>query len=137
MFSFGFLTRLQLLNLPKHLTVTDAESHPESFIAERAWNDLKVFTDFGFRITGSHANEVYAFDYLIKQVSKIQTNAHPAQDIRFDLQKVSGSYFLGPRPNVYRNVQNFVVKLEGAGENSLPSNHSLMLNCHTDSAPGR
>lgn len=133
MFSFGFLTRLQLLNLPTHLTVNDTDDYPESFIAERAWRDLKVLTDFGVRTIGSHANEVLAFNYLKEEVLRIQQNAASNQKMYIDLQKASGSYFFGARPNVYTNVQNLIVKLEG----TVPTNHTLMLNCHTDSAPGR
>lgn len=51
---------------------------------------------------------------------------------------VSGAYWAGFKPhgmtNVYRNVQNVVVKL--AGQNEGKGNHSLMLNCHFDSVAG-
>lgn len=41
--------------------------------------------------------------------------------------------------NVYRNVQNFIVRLAGSeeAENSLRKTHALMLNCHFDSVAGR
>lgn len=37
---------------------------------------------------------------------------------------------------MYRNVQNFVVKLVGASEARGGGNHTLMLNCHFDSVAG-
>lgn len=38
--------------------------------------------------------------------------------------------------NVYRNVQNVVVKLFGQNEMGGQNNDTLMLNCHFDSVPG-
>lgn len=39
--------------------------------------------------------------------------------------------------NVYRNVQNVVVKLHGRDSNNKTgSNHAVMLNCHFDSVAG-
>lgn len=38
--------------------------------------------------------------------------------------------------NVYRDVQNVVVRLIGEAEQRNESNHTLMLNCHFDSVAG-
>lgn len=136
----GYLTRLRLLALPKDLNVNDLEKFPDAFIAERAWHDLNILTSFGTRPTGSRANEVLAVDFFKRELSYIQEKAHPSQKIYADVQKVSGSYFLDFKPhgmtNVYRSVQNFIVKLMGSEEESLLSNHTLLLNCHFDSVAG-
>lgn len=130
-----------MLSLPKDLTVNDLETHPDSFIAERAWHDLNILTSFGTRPTGSHANEALAVDFFKRELSYIQKNADPSQKIYGDLQKVSGSYFIEFKPhsmtNVYRSVQNFIVKLVGSEEDSSLAHHTLMLNCHFDSVAGR
>lgn len=59
------------------------------------------------------------------------------------LHQSLGSYYINFKPhpmtNVYRNVQNFIVRLAGSdeAENTLRKNHALMLNCHFDSVAGR
>lgn len=121
--------------------MNDLPTHPNAFIAERAWHDLNILTSFGPRPTGVHANEVLAIDFLKRELSYIQKNAHPNQKIYADIQKVSGSYFAQFKPhpmtNVYRNVQNFIVQLAGSEQDPLRKNHTLMLNCHFDSVAGR
>lgn len=85
--------------------------------------------------------------------------AHPTQKIEMDVQVdskannsftetnqnkkqvVSGAYWAAFKPhgmtNVYRNVQNVVVKLHGQSSDFHGNgNHSLMLNCHFDSVAG-
>lgn len=111
---------------------------PESFIAERAWTDLRILNDFGPRPTGNYANEVLAVDFLKREISYIQQMANPKQKIYADVQQVTGAYWANFKPhgmtNVYRNVQNVIVKLVGESEGH--TNHTLMLNCHFDSVAG-
>lgn len=121
--------------------MNDLPTHPGTFIAERAWNDLNILTSFGPRPTGMHANEVLAIEFFERELAYIQKNAHPNQKMHADIQKVSGAYVLhfGPlsMTNVYRNVQNIVVQLVGNEQAPLRMNHTLMLNCHFDSVAGR
>lgn len=112
----------------------------DTFIAERARVDLRILNDFGPRVTGSHANEVLAVDFLKREIAHIQTNAHPAQKIYADVQRVSGAYYADFRPHgftsVYRDVQNVLAKLVGARERNGIGNETLLLNCHFDSVAG-
>lgn len=139
----SWFTKHRLQSLPEPLNVNDLHQNNESFIAERAWHDLNILTNFGPRPTGSHANEVNAIDFLKREFSFIQRDAHPNQKVYSDIQIVSGGYFVGFKPhpmtNIYRNVQNFIIRLAGndENENSLTKNHTLMLNCHIDSVAGR
>ncbi|XP_031617647.1 endoplasmic reticulum metallopeptidase 1-like [Contarinia nasturtii] len=141
-FVLSWFSHHRLLTLPPSLTVNDLPTHNQSFIAERAWHDLNILTSFGPRPTGSHANEVLAIDFFKRELSYIERNANPNQKIISDLQIVSGSYFINFKPhpmtNIYRNVQNFIVRLAGSEEeeNSLRKSHALMLNCHFDSVAG-
>lgn len=133
----------RLRTLPFGLTEKDLPTHNQSFIAERAWRDLTVLTGFGTRPTGSHANEVLSIDFFKRELRKIKELTHRNQNISSDIQIVSGGYYNGCNPylraNIYRNVQNFIVRLAGSdeAEKSLHKNHALMVNCHFDSVPGR
>ena len=68
------------------------------------------------------------------QLHKIIENSNPIHKIEVDVQKYSGSFplkFLDGLTNVYKNVQDVVVKLNSG----TPSPHSLLVNCHFDSVP--
>lgn len=99
---------------------------------------MRILNDFGPRVTGTYANEVLTVDFLKREISYIQQMANAKQKIYSDVQTVSGAYWAGFKPqgmtNVYRSVQNVVVKLVGQSEGK--GNHSLMLNCHFDSVAG-
>lgn len=141
-FLIGCYTRYNYRdNLPKALGNNDLLNKPTRFIAERAWKDLEILTNFGAKPTGSYNNEVLAVDFLKREISYIQQMAHPTQKIEMDVQVVSGAYWAAFKPhgmtNVYRNVQNVVVKLHGQSSDFHGNgNHSLMLNCHFDSVAG-
>ncbi|XP_055905553.1 endoplasmic reticulum metallopeptidase 1-like [Eupeodes corollae] len=125
-------------NLPRGLGNSQLMQQPNSFIAERAWKDLKILTSFGPRPTGAYSNEVLAVDFLRREISYIKQMANRNQRIELDVQVVSGAFWVDFKPHgmttAYRNVQNVVVKLHG--ESSTQGNHSLLINCHFDSVPG-
>lgn len=108
--------------------------NPGAFITERAYNDLKTLTGFGPRITGSHANEVLAVDFLNRTIWGIQRQVHPNQLVELSVQTVSGSYYLDFHAfgaiNAYANVQNVVVMIGGS-----EGKHSVLINAHFDSVP--
>lgn len=85
-------------------------------------------------MVGTVENEVLAVNFLKKRISAIQQKAHESQNVTLDHQIVSGSYFLPFKPsgmfNIYRKIQNVVVRLDGDSPNA------LMVNCHFDSMPG-
>uniref|UniRef100_A0A336LS90 FXNA-like protease n=1 Tax=Culicoides sonorensis TaxID=179676 RepID=A0A336LS90_CULSO len=109
--------------------------NPNDFLGVRGFKLLEGLTQW-VRVTGTYENEVLAYTFLMEEVKLIQKNANPSQFIETDSQIVSGSYeinFWGyDLANVYRNVQNIVVKLHGKSN----STSSLMFNCHFDSVPG-
>lgn len=142
-FLLSWFVKHRLNTLPPSLSVNDLHLYNDSFIAERAWHDLNILTSFGTRPTGTKANEVLAMDFFKRELSYIQRDAHPNQKIYSDIQVVSGGYFVNfktyPMTNIYRNVQNFVVRLAGSeeAENTIHKNVAMMLNCHFDSVAGR
>ncbi|XP_015836953.1 endoplasmic reticulum metallopeptidase 1 isoform X4 [Tribolium castaneum] len=118
--------------LPTPLKIADEAKNPDRFIAERAHNVLKKLTKIGPRIAGSYANEVTAVQLLKGAVQEIIDNAHENHVIELDVQKASGDFnleFLDGMTNVYRDVQNVVVKVSS----KIKSPHSLLINCHFDS----
>lgn len=119
---------------PAPLMFEDIRNNPDKFIAERAMNRLTQLTDLGPRVAGSYENEVLAVEVLRSNIKEIVKEANPIHDIRLDIQKYSGSFplsFLDGLTNVYKNVQNVIVKFGPKTE----SPHSLLINCHFDSVP--
>ncbi|XP_043284842.1 endoplasmic reticulum metallopeptidase 1-like [Venturia canescens] len=118
-------------NLPEGKTIENEGIYPGSFIAERARNHVINLTSIGPRITGSYENEVLAVKFLVKVIDQIVEEASQNHKIQVDVTKHSGAFpltFLDGMTNVYRNVQNVIVKL-GPHHNS---KNSLLLNCHFD-----
>uniref|UniRef100_A0A182U0G9 FXNA-like protease n=1 Tax=Anopheles melas TaxID=34690 RepID=A0A182U0G9_9DIPT len=135
----GLLTSYLATRLPPALTVGDLERAPNAFIAERAWASLKTLNDLGPKPAGSQANEVLAYEFLLKEVQRINASKHDSQQLEVDSQTVTGAFSISllnqSMTSVYRNVQNLVVRL--AGSDVRP--HALLLNCHFDtvaSSPG-
>lgn len=110
------------------------EANPGRFVAERSRNDLKSLTEMGPRVTGSHNNEVLGVAVLKGAIETIQKLASKKQRIEMDHQIVTGGYFALFKPhgmtNLYQNVQNIVVKIQGE------SDSAVLLNCHWDSVAG-
>ncbi|XP_055617134.1 endoplasmic reticulum metallopeptidase 1-like [Toxorhynchites rutilus septentrionalis] len=137
----GTISSYMLTSLPNALTRNDLERYPGTFIAERAWENLKVLNGIGPKPTGSEANEKHAAEYIKREIELIRASKHMSQQLLIEHQVVSGGYpiiFMGnPLTSLYKNIQNLVVKLVGEGGNS--TSPALMLNCHFDtvaSSPG-
>lgn len=109
--------------------------HPNDFIGGKAYTFLEELSK-NVRVTGTYENEVETFEYLMLEAKKIQNQSHTSQNIEIDHQIVSGAYQINfwsyDLANVYRNVQNIIIRLHGSSKSS----SSLMFNCHFDSVPG-
>jgi hypothetical protein len=122
--------------LPTPLRLVDAPSNPERFIAERAMNHLMRLTNIGPRTAGSYENEVLAIKFFEKEIGHIVVQAKPVHKVQMDIQKTSGAFplhFLDGMTNVYRNVQNVIVRVSAK---HTESPHSLLVNCHFDTVSG-
>ncbi|XP_053668905.1 endoplasmic reticulum metallopeptidase 1-like [Anopheles marshallii] len=123
---------LSFFYLPTALTEADLELHPFAFNGARAWDSLTRLDALGPKTTGSRANEEQAVQVLEHEFTLINASRHPAQEVLYEKQIVSGQYginfFGSPMTSVYRRVQNLIVKLAGVEDQ-----HALMLNCHFDS----
>ncbi|CAH0380645.1 unnamed protein product [Bemisia tabaci] len=120
--------------LPTPLMLEDEVNNPGRFIAERAKNHLYNLTSMGPRPVGSVENEILAVDFLKKEINSIISKSIPLHRISIDLQKTSGAFpleFLDGLTNVYKNVQNVIVKIGPVEE----SEHSMLINCHIDTVP--
>lgn len=121
-------------NLPEPLTVDKEGLHPGRFIAERAYNHLVNLTSIGPRVAGSYENEVLAIKFLKTVIDDIIKDANQNHKILVNVTKHSGAFplkFLDGMTNVYRNVQNVIVKIGPPR----PTWNSLLLNCHFDTFP--
>ncbi|XP_065085133.1 endoplasmic reticulum metallopeptidase 1-like [Ochlerotatus camptorhynchus] len=137
----GAISSYLLSNLPNALTRADLENNPGAFIAERAWENLKVLNDFGPKPIGSEANEKLAANYIKREIELIEASKHPNQQLLIEHQLVTGGHSVGfmghPLTSLYRNLQNLVVKL--VSEHDDGTSPALLLNCHFDtvaSSPG-
>lgn len=118
--------------LPEPQLISLENLYPEKFVAERARDHILNLTSVGPRVAGSHENEVLAVNFLTSTINKIIENASKSHKILFDVTRNSGAFpltFLDGMTNVYKNVQNIIVRLGPREE----SKHSLLLNCHFDS----
>ncbi|XP_027845862.2 endoplasmic reticulum metallopeptidase 1-like [Aphis gossypii] len=132
--SVAFYTVLAILekSLPEPVTLSNEHNHPDRFVAERARNHLVKLTSMGPRPVGSKENEILAVQLLLDEIKIIIEQADPSHKVEWDLQRVSGAFslqFLDGMTNVYRNVQNIIVKIGPIKA----SRHSLLINCHFDS----
>ncbi|CAG9768481.1 unnamed protein product [Ceutorhynchus assimilis] len=131
---FGFVYLMDIM-LPTPLNVNDETDYPDCYITGRAMNDLKYLTDLGPKVTGSYENEYVVIDFLTTRINSIISEANPSQYIEYDVQSVSGGYYLndvGGYMNIYDKVQNVIVKLHG--QNNI-SEHSILINAHFDTVP--
>lgn len=145
LFLFTFLLFLSIViiafekKLPEPLTVNKEGLYPGRFIAERSHNHLVNLTSIGPRIVGSYENEVLAIKYLTSIISSVVKDANENHKILVNVTKHSGAFplkFLDGMTNVYRNVQNIVVRI---GPHR-PTQSSLLINCHFDTfadSPGK
>ncbi|KAH9641851.1 hypothetical protein HF086_014661 [Spodoptera exigua] len=89
------------------------------------------------QVAGSYENEVLAVGVLVAAVKDIAAHASPHNRLELDVQTASGAFalsFMDGMNNVYRDVQNVVVRVRGAG--GRPAGRSaLLLNCHFDTVP--
>lgn len=88
---------------------------------------MNHFNYLGPKMVGTAANEILAFNFIYDQLNDIRAASKKQSDIIIDHQIVSGFNY---NHNVYKNIQNIVVRVQGE------SDHALLLNCHFDSVPG-
>ncbi|XP_031849002.1 endoplasmic reticulum metallopeptidase 1 [Nomia melanderi] len=138
LFTFFLLISIAIIafekKLPEPITLTKEGLYPGRFIAERARNHLVNLTSIGPRIVGSYENEVLAIKYLTNIINNIVKDASENHKILVNVTKHSGAFplkFLDGMTNVYKNVQNIIVKIGP----HMPMHSSVLLNCHFDTFP--
>ncbi|KAH3694079.1 endoplasmic reticulum metallopeptidase 1-like isoform X1 [Dreissena polymorpha] len=108
-------------------------SQKDAFYESNARKHMQEFSLHGPRVVGSDANEIHAYQYILKQLQIIKTNALPQKYILIDQQNATGSFdieFLSDFVSVYRDVKNVAAMLKS----ELGSEHSLLMSCHFDSS---
>lgn len=128
---FSFIhARSKVFPVPKTQS-PDAPS--DQFYETNARVHLKQFSLHGPRVVGSKANEIYAYQYIVKELKKIQMEALSTKEIILDEQNATGSFdiqFLSDFVSVYRNIKNVAAMLKS----ETGSEHSLLMSCHFDSS---
>ncbi|XP_063703868.1 endoplasmic reticulum metallopeptidase 1-like [Culicoides brevitarsis] len=138
---FGlFFTAFGLFRwLPTGLLLQNEERYPDRFIGEQAAMYVKSLTDIGDRVAGTPNNEDYTVQLLLDTVEAIKKQSHESNLIEVDHQVQDGSYYRDkvhyPQLNVYRGIQNVVVKLSKANASAAMDDHYILLNAHFDTVP--
>ncbi|KAL5289338.1 hypothetical protein ACFFRR_009467 [Megaselia abdita] len=124
----------QIHYLPTPLLIEDEKSNPDSFIAENAEQYLLQLTSLGPRVVGSDANEVKTIQLLTNIVNDIRLKSRTdLYDIEVDIQRTTGNYMHWEMVNMYRGLQNFVIKFS---PKNVTTESYLLINSHFDSKPG-
>ena len=121
----------------------------QEYSEARARAHLNTIVDFGVRTVGSKSNEVDTVKFLLDEVSKLQQEADEVQQkaddsshdnplkVLVDVHRPSGAFssdFLEGFTNVYHNVTNVVVLIEGTAPAA--EQRSVLVNAHFDTALG-
>ncbi|CAH1640024.1 unnamed protein product [Spodoptera littoralis] len=113
------------------------DAPPERFHGLTAHRHLINLTAIGPRVAGSYENEVLAVGVLVAAVKDIAAHASPHNQLELDVHTASGAFalsFMDGMNNVYRDVQNVVVRVRGVGGRAT-GRSALLLNCHFDTVP--
>lgn len=135
----ALLVRRLQLSLPDAVS-TDPADDGRVFVGARARQRLAQLVAIGQRTVGSVENEVIAVDYLMRELEQLRKRARPAHKLEFVVQKPNGSFFLDfidGFTSSYRGIQNVIARLAPRDPPpAVDQRHSLLVNCHYDTAPG-
>ncbi|KAM7344082.1 endoplasmic reticulum metallopeptidase 1 [Cochliomyia hominivorax] len=119
---------------PETILIRDESHHPDEFVGERAQIQLLELSSIGVKLTGTVENELYAVNFLLKEIEKIKNaSRQDLYDIEVDVQYSSGQFMLWGMATSYHNVTNVIVKI--SPKNS-KSDSYLLINSHFDSEVG-
>lgn len=90
---------------------------------------LRNLTEHGPKVAGSELNEVFAVEYLVSELEKIELKMHQNHEMDIDVQVANGSLHLASSFH-YRDLKNVVVRLRNRGVDH-PDN-CLLINSHFD-----
>lgn len=128
-------------SLPNVVSSDGGADDGHVFVGARARQRLAKLVAIGQRTVGSRENEVLSVDYFLRELEELRTRARPAHRLEFVVQKPNGSFFLefiDGFTSSYRGIQNVIARLapRDAPPPAADQKHSLLVNCHFDSAPG-
>uniref|UniRef100_A0A1E1XEZ2 FXNA-like protease n=1 Tax=Amblyomma aureolatum TaxID=187763 RepID=A0A1E1XEZ2_9ACAR len=136
----ALLVSRQQGSLPDVVSSDGGSDDGRVFVGARARQRLAKLVAIGQRTVGSRENEVLAVDYLLRELEQLRTRARPAHRLEFVVQRPNGSFyleFIDGFTSSYRGIQNVIARL--APRDRPPAadqKHSLLVNCHFDTAPG-
>lgn len=114
--------------------------YPTRFVSERAYDHVAYLADeIGFRVAGSANNEILAVKYIIDQIEQIKGNKSDEIELVYDLEMNDGHFLRTSKMyeviNLYRGVQNIVVKLSSKKVAEANEKNYILLNSHFDTVP--
>lgn len=120
--------------LPASVSLSEEETKPGQFVAERAHRILCKLDQMGPKIVGDYMNEIVMVNFLLDEITAInRVMRSELYELEVDVQKASGAYLHWEMINMYQAVQNVVVKLSSKSSNSTSY---LLINSHYDTKPG-
>lgn len=120
--------------LPASVRLSEEETKPGQFVAERAHRILCKLDQMGPKIVGDYMNEIVMVKFLLDEITTIHgVMLSELYELEVDVQRASGAYLHWEMINMYQAVQNVVVKLSSKSSNSTSY---LLINSHYDTKPG-
>lgn len=116
---------------------TKVNANKGDFAEWRARKHLEEITSYGFRPTGSFANEHKTVEYLLNTLRSFREFKRDDIVLDIDLQRPSGTFsldFLEGFVSYYKNVSNVVARV--SSKKQYPAKHSILVNAHFDSSFG-
>ncbi|KAH8270870.1 hypothetical protein KR018_008084, partial [Drosophila ironensis] len=117
--------------LPEAKTLEDA--HLGGFVAERAYENLRVFDAIGPKMVGFDNNENKTHNFILRELAAIQANVNPnIVTMEVEEQVTNGTFVRNDLIYMYQGLQNIIVKLTPIGNTN---ENWILINTHTDSKP--
>ena len=103
-------------------------NYPHRFISKWAWNNLKVLTDIGAKVTGTYGNEIIAVEFLKRDIKHIIQQADSRQNIEMDVQVTFlSNYLLKCKPCGLVNFYDHVILMLYIGDQPVSFSLSSLL----------
>lgn len=109
-------------------------------MSERAYEHVEYLANnIGYRVAGTPNNEDLAVKYIIDQIEQIKGNTSADIQLVYDVEMNDGHFLRQSKMyeviNLYRGIQNIVVKLSSKNVLESEEKNYILLNSHFDTVP--
>uniref|UniRef100_A0A336LFA8 FXNA-like protease n=1 Tax=Culicoides sonorensis TaxID=179676 RepID=A0A336LFA8_CULSO len=135
-----FLGYSSMLSFPRPIQKIDELRYSDRFISERAYDHIAYLADeIGYRVAGTPNNEILAVNFINEQIQEIIANKNDDIEIEYENNVYDGHFLRQSKMyeviNLYRGVQNIVVKLKARNVSESDEKNYILLNSHFDTVP--